>query len=42
MTTATAQAEANIAFIKLVQRNTIFGNGKAGNRTQLPLRADES
>jgi hypothetical protein len=30
MTTATAQAFANIAFTKLAQWNTVFGDGKAG------------
>jgi hypothetical protein len=29
MTTATAQASPNIAFIKLVQWDTVFGHGKA-------------
>jgi hypothetical protein len=30
MTTATAQASANIAFAKLSQENTIFGDRKTG------------
>ena len=31
MTTATAEAKPNIVFIKLVQWNAVFGNGKAGD-----------